>query len=142
MGDRIALLFDGRLRQLGGPSDFYRRPVDVQTARFFGGVNFIPATRHGDRVATPLGDFLAPEGCGITGACLATARPEALRLTPGAQGRITSALYLGTAARFKVQVNGLEIVVEDEAAASERFRVGDSVGIHIPADKLWLLPAE
>lgn len=142
MGDHIALMFAGRLRQVDRPSAFYRRPVDVQTARFFGGVNFIPATRQGDRVETPLGNFPAPASCALAGDCLATVRPEALRLEPGQQGRVTSALYLGTATRFKVQHNGLEIVVEDEAASVERFHVGDSVGIRIPEDKVWLLPPE
>src|SRR5207302_1118422 len=36
MGQRIAVLHEGRLRQLGTPADVYQRPADVFVARFIG----------------------------------------------------------------------------------------------------------
>src|SRR5438034_923545 len=36
MGQRIALLYEGRLRQLGTPAEVYARPADVFVARFVG----------------------------------------------------------------------------------------------------------
>src|SRR5881296_2693395 len=36
MGQRIAVLHEGRLRQLGTPAEVYQRPADVFVARFFG----------------------------------------------------------------------------------------------------------
>ena len=146
MADQLALLFDGQLRQVGAPRAFYRRPADVQTARFFGGVNFVPGIRRGTRVETSLGVFPAPENCSVEGACLVTVRPENLRLDGGAPNAITarvvSSLYMGTQTRFKLCAGETELTVEGDAASFDRFRVGDAVEITIPADKLWLLPRE
>src|SRR6266700_7125480 len=43
MGQRIAVLHDGRLRQLGTPAEVYQRPADVFVARFIGspGMNIL-----------------------------------------------------------------------------------------------------
>ncbi|HHH35890.1 MAG TPA: ABC transporter ATP-binding protein [Gammaproteobacteria bacterium] len=45
LGDRLAVLEDGRLRQLDTPEAVYRRPADVFVADFFGapGMNLLPA---------------------------------------------------------------------------------------------------
>jgi ABC-type Fe3+/spermidine/putrescine transport system ATPase subunit len=146
MADQIALLFDGKLRQVGKPHTFYQRPIDVQTARFFGGVNFIPGVRHGARVETSLGVFPAPEHCDVAGECFVTVRQEDLDLdsgTPDAvSARVASSLYMGTQTRFKVCVGEIELTVEGAAASFDRFHVGDAVKFAIPVDKLWLLPRE
>ena len=39
IADRLGVLIAGRLRQVGPPRDFYEKPADAQSARFFGGVN-------------------------------------------------------------------------------------------------------
>jgi multiple sugar transport system ATP-binding protein len=45
MGQRIAVLHEGRLRQVGTPAEVYGRPADVFVARFLGspGMNVLPA---------------------------------------------------------------------------------------------------
>src|SRR3989475_2224123 len=49
MGQRIAVLHEGRLRQLGTPADVYQRPADVFVARFIGspGMNVLAGRRRG-----------------------------------------------------------------------------------------------
>src|SRR6266480_4204533 len=46
MGQRIAVLHEGRLRQLGTPTEVYQRPADVVVARFIGspGMNILHGT--------------------------------------------------------------------------------------------------
>ena len=57
MGQRIAVLHEGRLRQLGTPTEVYQRPADVFVARFIGspGMNILHGTalerRHHGRLA-------------------------------------------------------------------------------------------
>jgi multiple sugar transport system ATP-binding protein len=36
LGDRVAVLLDGKVRQIGTPEDIYRRPHDAQVAQLFG----------------------------------------------------------------------------------------------------------
>src|SRR3989449_860207 len=52
MGQRIAVLHEGRLRQVGTPEEVYQRPADVHVARFVGtpGMNVL----QGDRKSTRL----------------------------------------------------------------------------------------
>src|SRR2546421_3694605 len=49
MGQRIAVLHEGRLRQLGTPADVYQRPADVFVARFIGspGMNVLASRGRG-----------------------------------------------------------------------------------------------
>jgi len=43
LGERVALLGDGRLRQIGTPRELYRRPADPFVAGFVGRGGFVPA---------------------------------------------------------------------------------------------------
>jgi ABC-type Fe3+/spermidine/putrescine transport system ATPase subunit len=145
MADRIALLFDGKLRQFDVPSAFYQRPADVQTARFFGGVNFVAGERNGDRIDTPIGPFQAPEGCCRERHCVVTIRPEHIRISPdgnnGMTGHVISSLYMGTHVRFQVQVRQLTLTVVQEARSVEGIGPGDRLTLHAPQDRLWVMPA-
>ncbi len=44
MSDRIAILRDGRIEQLGTPEDLYEQPKTIFVANFLGKSNFLPAT--------------------------------------------------------------------------------------------------
>ena len=60
MSDRIGVLFDGVLDQVGTPFDVYDRPATARVAAFFGepGMNILPARvrwRSGERVVDVLG---------------------------------------------------------------------------------------
>ena len=147
MADRIALMFDGRLRQSDAPSAFYRRPADVQTARFFGGINFIPGWKRGEIVEIAMGTFSVPEACRQQdGPCVVTVRPEALRLGTGdgngVAGQVRSSTYMGVHTRFTVRVGDVNLQVVQEAASVDWFRVGDTIKVEIPQDKIWVLPPE
>lgn len=60
LGDRIALLKDGRLVQLGTAEELYNRPADLFAAGFFSELNIFEARALGHQVDTPLGRFPAP----------------------------------------------------------------------------------
>ncbi|PPJ46771.1 ABC transporter ATP-binding protein [Rhizobium sp. KAs_5_22] len=60
MADRIALLRDGKLVQVGSSDDLYRRPRDLFTAAFFSEINEFSGIVHNGHVATPLGVAEAP----------------------------------------------------------------------------------
>ena len=146
MADRIALLFDGQLRQFDAPNAFYQRPVDVQTARFFGGVNFIPGQRNGKHIHTPLGAFPIPAGCCQESRCVVTIRPEHIAIAHNGNGSIAgqviSSLYMGTHVRFQVQVNDLTLTVVQEARSVEGIARGAHLSLHIPPDRLWVMSPE
>ncbi|MGF7205727.1 iron(III) transport system ATP-binding protein [Skermanella aerolata] len=80
LADRIALMRNGKLVQLGSPVDLYNRPADGFAASFFGEVNRIDGTVRGGAVDTPVGRVATdlPEGS----AAQVMIRPEALSLAP------------------------------------------------------------
>ena len=60
MADRIALLRDGKLVQVGSSDDLYRRPKDLFAAAFFSEINEFSGEVRNGHVATPLGVAEAP----------------------------------------------------------------------------------
>ena len=42
MADRVAILKDGKIRQIGTPLEIYRHPADAFIANFIGETNFVP----------------------------------------------------------------------------------------------------
>jgi multiple sugar transport system ATP-binding protein len=65
MGDRIGILHEGRLVQVGTPSEIYNAPRDTFVAGFVGSpaMNLVPAEVAGERLVVP-GAFDLPLGAG------------------------------------------------------------------------------
>ena len=143
IADRIALIFKGQLKQVGPPRNFFERPRDETVARFFGGTNFLPAKKDGHLLQTPLGsleiDPTLPDGEAI-----ATIRPEAIRIGANGHNNLTAYVkqysYRGLVARCMTGLNGVNLHIV--APPHHFFHVGEEITIHIPKDKIWLLPAE
>jgi iron(III) transport system ATP-binding protein len=82
MADRIALMREGRVVQLGTPEELYLRPMEPFVATFLGEVNRLPALVRGGRAETPIGSLPAP----LTqpeGPAEVLVRPEGLRVLAG-----------------------------------------------------------
>lgn len=60
MADRVALMRNGRIVQIGAPYNVYNRPVDRAAAAFFSDVNVIHGVVKNHQTDTPFGLFLAP----------------------------------------------------------------------------------
>ena len=58
LADQVALILDGRLKQYDKPDVFYKRPIDVLTAQFFGGQNFIKGTSKNNLFNSNIGCLL------------------------------------------------------------------------------------
>ena len=74
--DRLAVMHDGRIEQIGTPETVYRRPQTPFVADFLGATNLIDGEAKGDCAETPLGKFrIAPS---TRGKVLLSIRPEHL----------------------------------------------------------------
>ena len=85
MADRIALMRDGRVVQLGTPRELYLHPANPFVATFLGEVNRLPALVRGGRAETVLGALPAPAGVS-DGPAEVLLRPEGLRLVADGRG--------------------------------------------------------
>ena len=97
MGDKIVVMKDGRIEQMGSPLELYDHPANVFVAGFIGSpaMNFVPATlrRSGGTASLELADgsrLGAPTACGGSDGqpVVLGTRPEHLRLA--AEGGIAS----------------------------------------------------
>lgn len=142
VADRIALLFHGRLRQVGVPRSFYETPVDQQVARFFGGVNFLPGIKQGKVVQTDIGRLEVAHSDRPNGQVLLTIRPEAIEI--GANGhnnlpaQVRSYSYRGLVAHCLAGVNGAELHVV--APPFRSYQEGEQIILHLPRERICLLP--
>ena len=131
------------LHQVARPRTFYEQPASVRVARFFGGVNFLPATKRGDRVETQWGCFAAAPSCLPDGPVWLTIRPEQVQLNQNRPGnslpaQVISQTYLGT--HTKVKLDAAAISIELLTPEINPLCPGDMVQLHLPPEKSWLLP--
>ena len=114
MGDRIALLKDGRLVQVGTGHELYERPADLFAAGFFSELNVFDGQVSGGRVETPLGAFSAPKladgdkatvAIRLSGFDLSTTGSQSDGQTPA---RVLSRRFLGVVELVELAVPGLD----------------------------------
>jgi ABC-type Fe3+/spermidine/putrescine transport system ATPase subunit len=95
MSDRIVVMRQGAVEQVGTPQQFYWRPRAAFVAGFFGDNNLIeveaePAPGGLARISGPLGAMAVPAPAAARGRCLLALRPESLRLVEvGSAGDLT-----------------------------------------------------
>jgi ABC-type Fe3+/spermidine/putrescine transport system ATPase subunit len=148
LADRIGLMFEGALHQVGPPTDFYRRPISERVARFFGGVNFLPARWKGDRAETQMGIFRLDLPAGVDvppGPVILTIRPEHIEIGVDegpntCVGQMYECIYVGTHTRCKITFDGHEIEATSPTDSPVALGEGGEVRVRFPPDRLWLLP--
>jgi ABC-type Fe3+/spermidine/putrescine transport system ATPase subunit len=97
MATRIAVMNEGRIEQIGAPSEIYHRPASRFVADFIGDSNFL----------TGLG--------GATNGSVLMVRPESIRISAepreGLKGRVLQTSFLGNQTRVAVECEGVEMPV-------------------------------
>ncbi|MCB1753802.1 MAG: ABC transporter ATP-binding protein, partial [Gammaproteobacteria bacterium] len=78
LGERVAVLRDGTLEQVGTPIELYDRPASAWVAGFVGEANLVGAEARGTSATTPCGEV--PLRVPATGSVEVLLRPEHLRL--------------------------------------------------------------
>ena len=113
MATRIGLLHQGRLEQIGTPSDIYERPATRYVAAFMGATNILSGHAEGGRITLDgIGPIhAAPAADGPLHVAL---RPERLTLGAGinaAQGVIERSVYRGNMVEHTVRLGTASLIV-------------------------------
>jgi putative spermidine/putrescine transport system ATP-binding protein len=132
MADRVAVLRDGRLEQVGDPASLYDRPATAFVAEFVGTMNHVPGRVSGDRV-TVLGQTLPVDGpVPDTADVDVLVRPEAVLLTPDpdAEGMVVVSSFRGSTARLRVRLaDGTELLADVPGHDAVRLAPGVAVSV-------------
>jgi len=149
LGDRVAVLRNGRLEQVGTPEDLYAAPVNEFVAEFVGrsssiGVVVLGPGDRGLRISAEGAEWdLTDTAETPPGTALMVVRPEALRLmapVPGAlSGTVTQRRFIGASSLFTIVTDGgatLEVTGPPRSvSAGERVSIMPSRraggGIHL-----------
>jgi spermidine/putrescine transport system ATP-binding protein len=153
MSDRIAVMADGRVEQVGPPREVYEEPETVFAADFLGVSNLMDAEAVGGANICRLmvGDFELDAARGRTdarGPSKVTIRPERVRLeeqdTTGPNripGMVEQIVYLGNSVQVitRLAIGATIQVLVQNTGADLPWRQGTPVTAHLPADALRVL---
>jgi putative spermidine/putrescine transport system ATP-binding protein len=136
ISDRIYVMNQGEIEQVGSPNEIYTAPATEYVARFIGHYNVWSRAQLQGRPLRGLpeqGDMFA-------------VRPEAIRMEAGpggaadsgivAEGQVSMVTILGNVLRFEVDVAGLPVTVDMLSGQSiEHLGAGTPVRLFIPREE-------
>ncbi|MBS1885684.1 MAG: ABC transporter ATP-binding protein [Actinobacteria bacterium] len=137
MGERVALMLEGRIVQEDEPAALFQRPASPVVARFFGSANVLRGQVRDGRMS--LGGVEVPVP-GPDGEACVTIRPERVRLDPAGplELRVGEAAYTGTWVRLRLRGEGLGL--EAMVPPSQAPAAGELVGVALPLEEIWRIP--
>ena len=155
MSDRLAVMSNGRVEQIGTPSEVYEEPSTAYVADFLGVSNLMDADAEGadrdGRCRIQLGDFELVAARGDTdarGDVKVVIRPERVRLeesgTKGENripGMVERVVYVGSTMQVIVHLASgptLQAWVQNQGGGLP-FAQGHPLTVHLPADALRVL---
>jgi spermidine/putrescine transport system ATP-binding protein len=156
MSDRIAVMLDGRIEQLGDPYAIYENPTSAFVAGFIGQQNFFEGTAaEGGRSMTADGvtfaSSRASDPLAVGSEALAAIRPEAVTVSetdPGGtvntvKGHLAGISHLGDVIQFVVTTTaGREVLARLPRTKAPRLDTGQSVWCTWDDDHTYLFTAE
>ena len=141
MSDRIAVMDEGAVQQLGPPEEIYESPQKTFVAGFIGVSNLLPATVEAGGVRLQTGQLFAstlPDGCEDGASVYCSVRPEKIFLDDledgmvSVEGEIVERIYLGTTTQVIVQLaQDVRVVALEQntarSRADDRWEIGHRV---------------
>ena len=157
-GDRIAVMSEGRIVQIGDPQAVYHRPENEFVARFIGDMNIFPAVYRGGNggavhVETAFGrldaQLTSRDGFSNGATCMVGIRPEDIEIGSGipgdsanlVTGTVASSSYVGEGYVHTVESCGQPVRVRRHHR--EAISRGDSIRLHFPpAETVVVAPSD
>jgi spermidine/putrescine transport system ATP-binding protein len=155
MSDRLAVMSNGRVEQVGSPSEVYEEPTTAYVADFLGVSNLMDARADGGgmdgRARIQLGEFELVAAQGDTdarGDVKVTIRPERVRIEPQGTvgqnhipGMVERVVYVGSIMQVILHLapgQTLQAWVQN-LGEELPYRQGESVAVNLPVDALRVL---
>jgi ABC-type Fe3+/spermidine/putrescine transport system ATPase subunit len=139
MGERIAVMFEGRIVQCDEPRALFLTPSTPAVARFLGLRNILTGEVRAGVMATEAGPIPVP---GPDGDARVSVRAESLGLDAGGTLRMTvrEATFIGSGLRVRLARGSMRL--EAHLSADAKPVVGDEVAVRVPAEAVWRFPGD
>ena len=137
ISDRICVMSQGRVEQLGTPTEVYRRPSTAFVARFVGSMNAFGAEVTGPSEVTVVGQRIGAPGAAAmaSGSRLTLlVRPEDLTLTDGGlPGTVSAVTFQGASTLIGVRMDVMDSLVSVDVGQgdADKLQIGDRVAVGI-----------
>jgi len=154
LSDRIVVMCDGRIEQVGTPTEIYQQPASLFVADFIGRANFIESAVQSLAegrmslelfgrpltIPAPRREFAAGEQVYLV------IRPEAVRVSRqegSYAGEVKQAVYLGSIVEYEVETHDqfISVVVYDPQEG-DIFEEGSRVFLELPRAAFHVLPRQ
>jgi spermidine/putrescine transport system ATP-binding protein len=157
MSDRIAVMSNGKVVQVGPPKEVYEAPATAYVADFLGVSNLMDARAEGSadgRCRVRLGEFALVAEAGETGSSgdvKVVIRPERIQVEDGRTdgenripGMVERTVYLGPTMQVIVQLPEGRVVqaMIPNRGEEHGFAQGASVTLHLPPEDLRVLAVD
>ena len=143
ISDRIAVMKDGHIMQIGTPRDIYAKPQNPFVAGFIGVSNFLDcevnAPAPGNAAVSIKGelDITVPVSRAYTGSGKISARPEQLFFSEsGMPGTILFSTFLGDFIEYEVQLNDGQNLIVNEYTKDTTEIHSDGEQVHLSFDPM------
>jgi ABC-type Fe3+/spermidine/putrescine transport system ATPase subunit len=146
IADRVVLMHNGRVVQIGTPREVYRRPASAWVAQFLGLTNVLDAKIVGEGIETAIGNLVAPDLRPQISSLKLLIRPEAAHLNDTGpnvvHGVVTERSFRGERYRLGVRhTSGIELAFNVPANV-DLPACGEPITLSLDPQALTILPAE
>ena len=141
MSDTVVVMNEGKIQQIGSPTDIYNEPINAFVADFIGESNIIAGTMVRDYLVRMDGrNFTCLDsGFGENEAVDVVIRPEDVDIVPlergMLEGEVTSVIFKGVHYEMIIDVCGFKWMVQ----TTDGQEVGDKVGLYIEPDAIHIM---
>ncbi|MGY5031661.1 ABC transporter ATP-binding protein [Streptomyces sp. 900116325] len=142
LADRVVVMRDGRIAQVGTPLEVWQRPASAFVARFLGFDNVVDATVTGAAAATPWGWVPVPDGA-PQGPCALLVRPAGVRIGDPADSlpcTVGARTFRGNHVAVTLRPDSGPLL-EAECPLRDTPQEGAKVGVTFDASETVVLPA-
>jgi spermidine/putrescine transport system ATP-binding protein len=147
MSDRMAVMNDGEIEQIGTPKETYEEPASAYVADFLGVANLLPASVSKPGRVVVNGTEHAADTLGITGDCTVVIRPERVLLSPLGNGQVEAVpvvveqrIYVGAVTQVMLRLGEykLQALIANDGSPLCGLE-GETVDAYLPPNAIRVL---
>ena len=145
LADRIAVMTQGAILQVGHPYHLYRAPKNSLVAEFFGSINWLRGKMiNGNRVETEIGMLIVENSNGNAGTVVVGIRPEDIKWASSStepenrlEGKLVSSTFIGDQVIAEVKIGETLLIMK---AMPDDQKPAGNISICLPKGRIVVFP--